>query len=471
MPFFRTTVLGILAVSLAPAQPPAPPSGGGPAPAGAAPEAAPASTVRPDSLPGLIAEALRRHPGLQAARLEAEAAREDARGAAPLPPPRVGVEFYQAPLASFPNPVRDQMEIDYFVEQGFPFPGKRGALAAPARKRAEAAAARLPALERQVIRAVQEAYHEVHRLDALRRINADNQSRVRRFLEIARRQYESGLGSQADILRAHTELAALSHRAVGLLESREAVVGGLNALLDRRADSAFAVPEHLRAIPASLPFDRVAALARANHPELAAMDAEIRVAEAEAAALRRELWPDLMLRGAYKDMREPPPHGGEPEDAWAVMVSVDLPMAFWSAPQYRTGYRSAGLRAGKARQERKAAANRQAAEVRAALASLRAAGEGLDVARIALVPHAEQALQSVQSAYAAGRSSFMELMDAYRMALEAREEEAEAVVKVARSRAAVESAAGMDFEAIEREVERGAGPAPAGAPGSEGGRP
>lgn len=461
MSFLRTSVpwiLGSLAVSLA--RPPGLPPGGAPARS-----EAPAAAVKPDSLPGLIAEALRNHPGLKAARLEAQASREDVRGAAALPPPRLGVEFYQAPLAAFPNPVKDQMEIDYFVEQAFPFPGKRGALAAPARKRAEAAAARIPSLERQAIRAVQEAFYEVHRLDALRRINADAQSLVRRFLEVARRQYESGLGSQADILKAHTELAALSHKAVGLLESREAAVGSLNAMLDRKADSAFAVPEHLRAVPASLPFDRVLALAQANHPELAAMDAEIRVMEAEAAAFRRELWPDLMLRGAYKDMREPPLHGGEPEDAWAVMVSMDLPLAFWSAPRYRAGYRSASVRAEQARLERKAAANRVAAEVRAALASLRASAEGLDLARIALLPHAEQALQSVQSAYAAGRSGFMELMDAWRMALEAREEEAEAVVKVARSRAAVEAAAGMEFAALEREAGK---PAPAGM---DGGRP
>ena len=125
-----------------------------------------------------------------------------------------------------------------------------------------------------------------------------------------------------------------------------------------------------------------------------------------------------------------------------------MPFAFWSAPEYRAGYRAAGVRAEQARLERRDRENRLEAEVRAALARIRSAAEGLALARGALLPHAEQALQSVQAAYHAGKASFLDLMDAYRMAIAAREEVLMAEVKVARSRADLEAAAGMGWDAL-----------------------
>lgn len=416
----------------------------------AAQVSAPRPVVAADPLPALVAEALRNNPALKAMRLDAAMFREESRGAAALMPPRVGVEFTQAPLASFPDPLKDQAGIDWFAEQAFPFPGKRAARRRPAERRAEAGEAKAKAMETLLAREVAEAYLDLYSLDARRRINLDNQALVRRFIEVARKQYEVGMGGQADVLRAHSELAALSLSAVELEEEREAALGRMNALLDRPSGRAFTPPERILPVAARLSFDKVLALARSRHPDLAAAEAEIRAREAEAAAARRAAWPDLMVRGMYQDMREPPTHGAEAEDGWGVMLGIDLPFAFWSAPEYRAGYRTADVRAEQARLERRDRENRLAAEVGAALARIRAASEGLETARAALVPHAEQALRSVQAAYHAGKSSFMDLMDAYRMSIEARERELTAVVKVARSRADLEAATGMEFDALAR---------------------
>lgn len=412
----------------------------------------PISSVLPDNpedpLPALLEEARRNHPGLRASRLEASAEESEGRAAAAWMAPEVGVEFWHAPLSAFPNPVEDQEEVAYFVEQRIPWPGKNAALARPARRRAEAAEARSRALETKVRREVQEAYLELYLLDARRRINSDNQSLVRRLVESARKQYEVGLGSQGDVLKAHTELASLSLKAAEIAEGRENALGRLNALLDRAPETAFTPPETLHPAAPRLTFDKVLALARERHPVLRAAAADVLVREAEAAAMGKELWPDIRLKGAYKDLRTEPLHGGEPEDGWSVMVGVDLPFAPWSAPRYRGGYRSAGTRAEMARLERKQEENAVAAAIRAALASLRAAEEGLELSRAALVPHAEQALQSVQAAYHGGKSGYMELMDAYSTAIEAREGEQEAVVKLLRGRADLEAATGMTIDEL-----------------------
>ena len=161
------------------------------------------------SVGGPGAGSLEKNPSLQAARLQAEADHAGAAGAGAWQPPRVGVEFFQTPVSSFPNPIRGQMETDYFVEQSIPFPGKRGARAEAERWRARAGDGLAGAVEDGIVRDVKTAYYNLCLIDARGRINAESQVLVLRLIETARKQYEVGLGRQADILRAQAELSAL----------------------------------------------------------------------------------------------------------------------------------------------------------------------------------------------------------------------------------------------------------------------
>ena len=103
---------------------------------------------------------------------------------------------------------------------------------------------------------------------------------------------------------------------------------------------------------------------------------------------------------------------------------------------------------GKADRERKDAANRVAAEVRSALARADATWRQWELAGGALVPQAEQALNSSLKAYQTGKGEFMPLLDAYRAALGARLERDMAAAKVMQGRADLERAVGMDLDSI-----------------------
>ena len=81
----------------------------------------------PDAL-RLVEKALSHHPALAAAHLSADAAHANGKHHAAWEAPEIGVEFYQAPVSSFPNPLKDQREIDYSVSQVIPFPGKLSAM-------------------------------------------------------------------------------------------------------------------------------------------------------------------------------------------------------------------------------------------------------------------------------------------------------------------------------------------------------
>ncbi|HKP95312.1 MAG TPA: TolC family protein [Fibrobacteria bacterium] len=403
----------------------------------------------PVRLADLVREALEKNPSLQAARLRAEAARAGADGMRALDPPRLGVEFSETPLSSFPDPLAGQTETDYFLEQAIPFPGKRGARAEAERRRGEAGDGEARSLADGIVQDVKTAYYDLWLIDARLRVNDGNQGLVRRLVETARRQYEVGLGRQADILRAQAELSALQSQALSLEDARQAAVGDLNVLLDRPAESPFDTLAAFVPEPVRWGYESLRPLAQARHPGLKALDAERSMRGAELAAAGRDFLPDFMVKGAYKDMGTAAgPHGYAAGDSWSLMLAVDVPVAPWSAGRYRSGYRIAKVNLERAERERKAAANRVDADLRLALARADAAWRQWELAGDALVPQAEQALNSSLSAYQTGKGDFMALLDAYRASLGARLERDMAAAKLMRSRAELERAVGMELDSI-----------------------
>lgn len=411
----------------------------------------PAAAFAGGRLDSLVREALEKNPSLQAARLEAEAAHANVGQRRAWDPPLIGVEFMETPLASFPNPVRNRRETDYFVQQSIPFPGKRGTMAEAERWRGRAGGERARALARVVVRDVKNAWYGLCLADARLRSNAESREAAQRMIGAARKQYEVGLGRQADILRAQTELTVLRSEALSLEEERQAMAGDLNSLLDRPADGEFPATEELRPAPVRWTFAELKPWAEARHPGLKALDAERSMRDAEVGAARKEFLPDFMVKGAYNAMGDAAevPHGASaPEDAWSLMIGVEVPVAPWSAPKYRAGYRIAKLNRDRTGRERKAAANRVDEEVRAALAGTVTAWRQWELAGDALLPQAEQALQSTLSAYQTGDGGFQELIDAYRRALAARLERHMAAARVMQGRADLERAVGMDLDSI-----------------------
>jgi cobalt-zinc-cadmium efflux system outer membrane protein len=402
-------------------------------------------------LADLIREALEKNPSLQAARLEADAAHATFNHHRAMDPPQVGIEFFETPLSSFPNPIRKQRETDYFVQQAVPFPGKRGAMAQSEHWRGRSGEERAKAMADEVVRDVKTAWYGLCLLDERLRSNAENQALARRLVETARKQYEVGLGGQADILRAQAEETLLRSEALSLDEERQAAAGALNALLDRPADGGFAPTQALDPRPPRWTYAQLRPIAEAQHPALKALDAERSMRDAELSAARKDFLPDFMIKGAYKQMGDAPAgvHGAAaPGDTWSLMVGVDVPVAPWSVPRYRAGYRIAKLNVERSERERKAAANRVDAEVRAALAKSATAWRQWELAGGALVPQAEQALQSSLNAYQTGKGDFRELLETYRAAAAARLEKHMAAARVMQGRAELERAVGVDLDSI-----------------------
>jgi outer membrane protein, heavy metal efflux system len=407
----------------------------------------------------LVDLALRNSPSIKAAEFQVKGLHASLNHTWYLEAPEIGVDFFQSPISAFPNPIKNQMEIDYSVRQAFPFPGKIRSHIDAEHKHAEMGQADLEARVRSIIREIKTLYYELYLLDGRLEINRENQILMNRFLEIARRQYEVGMGKQSDILRAQTETTNLKSDSIMLSQSRRATEAMLNAKLNRIIAWPIKVDSTLTPAKTSWTVDQIKPLAEKFHPGLQGMQAGIRMREAEKIMAGKEMLPEFMVGGSFKNMLIAPSgaHSADPENYWSVMATMSIPFAFWSAPKYRAGVIQSAAYLGQAQQEYLDAKNGVLVRAQNALLKAQSQSELLRLSEDILLPQSQQALASNIAAYQGGKGEFMSLLDAYRMQLMARQNTQMARMQLLTSQAELEEAVGLDLDAIAAELSKGDG--------------
>jgi cobalt-zinc-cadmium efflux system outer membrane protein len=407
---------------------------------------APGQVNSPLVLDSLVAEALRNNPQLRAARNKASASLTRIDQVTSWESPQVGVEFYQTPIKSFPNPGKDWMENDYFIQQMIPFPGKLSAMGRAADNQAAMAEQEYGALQRKVIRDLKSAYFELYLVQRKIHVNAENQDLVRSFVEIARKQYEVGMGKQADVLRAQTELSTLVNTGINLEKEKKVAESMINTILSRPVALPLGqVPEIEKDIP-QWTFDEIETLALENRPELKAMNYSIEMNKAEVTSAKREYLPDLMTKLAYKDMAQ------TKNDFWSFMVGITIPLAPWSSGKYTSRTEETELNVKTAEDEYSSMKNMVLFDVEQALVNVQTNRNLVLLYKNTVIPQAEQTLQSTTTSYQTGKTEFLMLIDAYRMVLMSRLDYYMAVMNFMSSQAQLEQAVGLDINDISVKV-------------------
>ena len=255
----------------------------------------------------------------------------------------------------------------------------------------------------------------------------------------------------ADVVAAQMELGKLEEKSAGLIDSEEAVAAKLSAVLNHPAKDRLPRPEHFDLFGASIS-DREALEAFAvKNPTLGEWDAQLTAAEKEAALARKAFWPELSLGVDYVETGRSrfPGVAGTGRDPVAVMGSASLPL--WRG-KYRAGVREAKARSESVRLKREEAKNHLLAELRFVLYKLREAERKIALFGDTLLPLAQNSLEVAEQAYRAGRSDFMQLIEAQRMLLEVRLSYQRAVADREQRLAKVEMLAGGGFAPLADEA-------------------
>jgi outer membrane protein TolC len=309
------------------------------------------------------------------------------------------------------------------ASQRIPWKGKLASQARAAEADADAAEASVEARRVAVVTELRRWYLELAYLGAEEDVVREELSLLAHFEELSRARYEAGTGLQQAPIKIQAEITELQLRLLDLEARRASARAALSSLLDRPADRPVTVaPLPTRAVVPVLSTLRAAAFG--GRPELAAADDAIAAADARVDRARRERFPDVTtglswtLVGRREDApgrANPPPDDGQ--DVLALTASANLPV--WRG-RLRALVEEAALRRQAVGWRKRALLAAIDREITDTLSRLAASAEQLDLYRAVLVPQAEQSLESVLAAYAAGAVGALDLLDAERVAFRVR---------------------------------------------------
>ncbi|HEX6886042.1 MAG TPA: TolC family protein [Planctomycetota bacterium] len=290
-----------------------------------------------------------------------------------------------------------------------PLPAPRK-LAAAAEVATAEARADYHAFEAEVLRtaeATRSAYVRLHFIEDSLRVQREALALLADVETLARQQVGAGRGTIQDVLRAEIEREQLRTQLANLEDSRSVLGARFRAALGHDpSDETVPLPARFEPGAPPLAAEELLALATERNPELARLSAQVRRGQALLGLARASRLPDVTL-GLEADVKASPV-------MWRPMIGVTLPIwrdriaAEIAAAESETHSAEARL---------SAAEIELAAELAALLYLHRESARDEELYGVTLLPKARQSLAAARSGYAAGRSSFLDVIDAERQLL------------------------------------------------------
>ena len=231
-----------------------------------------------------------------------------------------------------------------------------------------------------------------------------------RTLSAAQSRFEARAAPETDVIRPRVELYRIDAALDRLSQERTAVARRLALLIGDLEIDVARLDGTVPMTPASLDAQRLEAETRTAHPSLLAADREIDAAAARLSRVKAENTPDL-------DVRLAAGYRGESDDG-IIEFGAGMTLPLWDKREGDTF--SARFDLMRARQQRAAIESDLLQRLAGALGAYESAKAQLDTFRDKVVPDAGRAFDLTGEGYRAGRSSFIDLLDAQRTLTEAR---------------------------------------------------
>jgi len=358
-------------------------------------------------LAALVAEAAERNPDVQAARREAAAVRSRIAPAGALDDPMLEVGVLNLPTPSFSFRREDMTMKMIGLTQRLPYPGKRALRRDLAEAEAQAVEQNLQELVNRVRRDVKVAYFDLGFTEASLRLVERNRQALEQFLSIAEARYGVGQSTQADVLKAQTQVSKMLEELIKLGRERPTLEAELNRAAGRGSAPRTVSPGPARAREVSLRPEELRAAARANRPQLLAQQ---RMMDRSMKALdlaRKDYYPDFDVRLSYgqrdstQDMRR--------EDMISFTVAINLPI--WRESKREPRVAEAEEMRDQASAMYQARLNELDAMLRQQMVAAEQTLKSVRLYESALLPQAKLTADASLSAYRVGRVDFFTLLD------------------------------------------------------------
>jgi len=363
---------------------------------------------RATPLAQLVAEALQNNPEIQAARKEREAASQRVAPAGSLDDPMLEAGVINLPTDSLRFDREDMTMKMIGLSQRFPYPGKRGLREEVATREVEATDFNLQETVNRTVRDLKVAYFDLGLAHASTQLVEKNKSILDQFLRIAETRYAVGQASQADVLKAQTQLSRMMEELLKLGRERPMLEAEINRALGRGLRAAPAVPEAAELRETPLELEALHELALRTRPQLLALQSAIARSDKMLELARKDYYPDFDVRFSY-GQRDSMPDGTKRSDMVSLTLAINLPV--WR--DTKRGPRLAEAQAMREQAQRmyEAQRNELAMKLRQQVA---ATDQNLRSARLYqkdILPQSRLTVEAALAAYRVNRVDFMTLLD------------------------------------------------------------
>lgn len=392
------------------------------------------------SLENYLTHAALRSPSLRAAFYDWKAALEKTGYAGALPDPRFSYSYF---IESVETRVGPQIQI-LKLQQAIPWFGTLDAREDVSVEAAGAAYQKYEAKKLELFYEVKSIYYEFFYLGRAIAITRDNLELLKFWEAIARAKYRVALKQHPDVIKAQVELGKLEDRLRTIEDVVDPVSARLKAVVNLPDSLDLPLPVGISVAEVAIDRDSVYAYALANNPDLKSLFHAVEKGRAAKRLAGKESYPDLVAGVGYINVGEAldPSIPDSGKDAWTATVGITLPIWFGANKSRRqeaeAQYRQAQYNHADALNRLRAMTEKIVFEYEDALRKTRLYRDGL-------VPKAEQSLNANYTAYQAGETDFLNLLDAQRQLLDFQLQLERSRSNLATSRAELEMITGTDL--------------------------
>lgn len=344
-----------------------------------------------------------------AMRYEAQAADARVAPASALPDPRIRIELQDITKEGMQNPTilpGRTGSTRYSLTQDLPWFGKRGLRGEIAALEARAATGRTGATWAEIAARVKTDYAQLIFLQGNALLIGEINSLSQKIEQIAQTRYASGLGAQADVIRAQVEQSNLTSERIALEGEQVQVLARLNAMMARPAEAPLAPPDPAPPLPSAekLTYGALLMRLRESNPQLMVEAARTGAAEKSRDLSYRNRYPDLTLGVA------PVQRGGGIRE-WELMVELNIPL---QQGMRRAQEREAEAMLASVRARQQGLVQQLQSELAEQVAGLEAIRRTSTLIEGTLLPQAELNFKAALAGYENGKVDFATLLDAQR---------------------------------------------------------
>ena len=380
----------------------------------APPTVAKAQSTTP--LRDLVKEALQNSPEIRAARKEQEAASQRIAPAGALDDPMLEAGIINLPTSSFRFDREDMTMKMIGLSQRFPYPGKRGLRQDVAAREAESSGYGYQETLNRVVREIRTACYDLYLVIESARLVKKNKFILEQFLRIAETRYSVGQSSQADVLKAQTQLSKMLEELIKLARERPMFEAELNRALGRDASAPPPLPEAPQLRPVALPLQSLLEAAVRQRPQLLALQSTIARNEKMLDLARKDYYPDFDVRFSY-GQRDNMPDGARRSDMINFTVAINLPV--WRDNKLAPRVTEAQAMREQASNMYRAMRNELAMKLRQQVAAAEQSQRAAHLYQTEILPQARLTVEAALAAYRVNRVDFMTLLDSQMTVLNA----------------------------------------------------